>query len=642
MSKEIIIDCQHPEETRLAIVEDNELEDYQTEIKNKNSQKGNIYIGVITRVEPSLQAAFVDYGDEKFGFLPFNEIAVEYFKISETKKKELIKNEVDRIKNKRKNSSFSRDKKFSEETLEDGKKLEKLESEHLESGEEEETERPTYKKNENFSMGKRHGYKIEEVLEVGQKLVVQVVKDIRGGKGATITTYITIVGKLCIYTPYMNMATGVSKKIRDYDVRKELKDTLNLINKDLGGENSVIIRTASAYENPKDIIKDFESIKKVWKQILEIAAKDDKEPLLIYKEADIIKKVLRDIDAKKVTKITVEGMEGFEYTKQIAKLLSPELVAKISLFKQRGTSIFNHFQVEDKIEALHSPVVHLKSGGYLVIHPTEALISIDINSGKSNKEDNVENTALKNNIEAAIEITKQIRIRDLSGLIIVDFIDMENEENKASVEKTFREHMKKDLAKYQIGSISEFGLLEMSRQRLQASLIENVFSVCSHCLGTGYVRPVEMNALNILRSLYSEIEQLRAKNPNLEKIKLYTHSKEAMYLLNHKRKEFFDIEMSFNATIFIEADDELPYPFYKLEVNQKEEEMPKTVLLVEQEINKRENNVKKSFTNNRNDKRGNYYSKVNNNRKYRNNKYQRNYKGNAKKVKKGFFAKLFS
>ncbi len=638
MSKEIIIDCRHPEETRLAIIENNELEDYQTEIKQKNSQKGNIYIGIITRIEPSLQAAFVDYGDEKFGFLPFNEIAVKYFTISETKKKELIKNEIERVKNKRKNSSFNRGKKSSETALENNKELEKLESNDLEIPEGEETEKVANKKNANFSMGKRHGYKIEEVLEVGQKLVVQVVKDIRGNKGATITTYITIVGKLCIYTPYMNMATGVSKKIRDYDVRKELKDTLNLINKDLGGENSVIIRTASAHEDPKYIIKDFESIKKVWKQILEIAAKDDKEPLLIYKEADIIKKVLRDIDAKEVSKITVEGMEGFEYTKQIAKFLSPELVSKISLFKQRGTSIFNHFQVEDQIEALHSPVVHLKSGGYLVIHPTEALISIDINSGKSNKEGNVESTALKNNIEAAIEITKQVRIRDLSGLIIIDFIDMENEENKTAVEKTFREHMKKDLAKYQIGSISEFGLLEMSRQRLQASLIENVFSVCSHCLGTGYVRPVEMNALNILRSLYSEIEQLRSKNPDLEKVNLYTHAKEAMYLLNYKRKEFFDIEMSFNISIFIEADEELPYPFYKLEINQKEEEMPKAVLLVEQEINKREHRTKNNF-HPREERKGNYYSKGN--RRY-SNKYHRKYRGNQKKTKKGFFAKLFS
>ncbi len=637
MSKEMIIDCRHPEETRLAIIENNELEDYQTEIKNKNSQKGNIYIGIITRVEPSLQAAFVDYGDEKFGFLPFNEIAVEYFQIPEAKKKELIKNEVDRVKNKRK-SSANRDKKYSENSLENGKELESIESEELETPEEEENGKVANKRNANFSMGKRHGYKIEEVLEVGQKLVVQVVKDIRGNKGATITTYITIVGKLCIYTPYMNMATGVSKKIRDYDIRKELKDTLNLINKDLGGENSVIIRTASAHEDPKDIIKDFESIKKVWKQILAIAAKDDKEPLLIYKEADIIKKVLRDINAKEISKITIEGMEGFEYTKQIAKLLSPELVSKISLFKQRGTSIFNHFQVEDQIEALHTPVVHLKSGGYLVIHPTEALISIDINSGKSNKEGNVENTAFKNNIEAAIEITRQIRIRDLSGLIIVDFIDMEDEENKATVEKTFRDHMKKDLAKYQIGSISEFGLLEMSRQRLQASLIENVFSVCGHCLGTGYVRPVEMNALNILRSLYSEIEQLRTKNPHLEKVNLYTHSKEAMYLLNHKRKEFFDIEMSFNISIFIEADDELPYPFYKLEVNQKEEEMPKTVLLVEQEINKREHRIKNTVLN-KNDRKNNYYAKGN--RRYHN-KYHKNYRGNQKKPKKGFFAKLFS
>ena len=474
MEKNLYIDASHPNETRVVLKSNGNIEDYEYESLNSTLIKNNIYLGKVSRVEPSLQAAFIDFGRERHGFLSFNDIQSDYYKIPQS--------DLDKIK--------IEEEKAREELIKQSEKEEKnlIENDPVEKNLDQNS------KNEKNFIERRHPikrYKIQEVIKPNQVILVQVLKDERGLKGAALSTFISIAGKYIVLMPNTPKGGGISRKIFNPADRKKIRTILNqiIIPKEMG----IIVRTAGSNKSKNEIDRDLQSLIKVWEAIKETAM-NSIAPSLIHKESEIIKRTIRDIYDDETKNIVIEGNEGYQKAKNFMKLIMPAHVKKIKKYRDK-VPLFVKEKIEIKLNEIFETHVKLNSGGYLVINPTEALVSIDVNSGKSIKQKNVESTALDTNLEAAEEIARQIKIRDLSGLIIIDFIDMMNFGNRRIVERKLKEKCRNDRARIQIGRISNFGLLEMSRQRLRESSIKWQISLSNETYTLKLIKMMEIGAI---------------------------------------------------------------------------------------------------------------------------------------------------
>ncbi|UQY80411.1 Ribonuclease E [Candidatus Hepatincola sp. Av] len=587
-NKKILIDASQVEETRVAVLNNNNnLDDYEFEVATTKELKGNIYFGRITKVEASLQAAFVDYGGKKQGFLPFSEIALVHFNLPKNKLDELYKKQAEY-----KASSRQRNE-LTETTNEVNGNLDEQNSKEFNNGNEsdalKELKSNTFAnepeivepiESESTSYGTRFEYSIKDVIKPDQLVIVQVVKEERGNKGASLTTYLSIPGRYCVLMPNTPFSAGISKKITNISERQRLRDLLESFN--LDENTNLIIRTAAIDRPDEEIMQDYKYITTVWNMIQQ-QVKTMKNPGIVFEEGILIKRVIRDLYSGEIEEILVEGKKAFHMAQEFAKLIAPDIAKKIRLFHHPKLSLFKFHRIEDQVKDIYSPAVFLKSGGYIVINTTEALVSIDVNSGKTKGKRNIEETAFNTNLEAANVICKQLKLRDIGGIIVIDFIDMENLKNRAIIEKEVKDLLKEDKAKIHIGKISNFGLLEISRQRIKASLVERFFKVCNKCQGVGFVKPLELNALQILRNLESDIENKKIRISS-EKTKISMPTNEAFYLLNNKRKELNKWENAYKTTIRIECDDSVPYPFYTVEPDDTGIEEVEAVLLLQKEI----------------------------------------------------------
>jgi len=510
MPKNLFIDASHPNQTRVVLKSESEIEDYEYEGKNNNLIKNNIYLGKVSRIEPSLQAAFVDFGRERHGFLSFNDIQSDYYQIPQSDL-ELIKKEEEenRIELQKKSEIEEKDleeKDLEEKILEPDNKIE-IADEGIQSN-----EKNTDVKNNKISLRKKR-YKIQEVIKPNQVILVQVLKDERGLKGAALTTFISIAGKYTVLMPNTPKGGGISRKIFNPIDRKKIRQILNLV--EIPKEMGLIVRTAGSNKTKNDIENDLQNSINAWEEIKN-KAMESLAPSLIFEESDIIKRSLRDMVDDDLQSIYVEGNDGYQKAKLYIKQLMPKQIKKVKKYRDKVPLFFKN-NIEGKLYEIYKSEVKLKSGGYLVINPTEALISIDVNSGKSIKQKNVESTALDTNLEAAEEIARQIKIRDLSGLIIIDFIDMHNFSNRRQVERKLKEKCRKDRARIQIGRITHFGLLEMSRQRLRESNVKWTISLTNESqalkiLKLAEIKSLENKAKEILVSLNRKIIDYLSKN----------------------------------------------------------------------------------------------------------------------------------
>ena len=570
MEKNLYIDASHPDETRIVLKSENAIEEYEYEDKNKLNSKNNIYLGTISRVEPSLQAAFVDFGRTKHGFLAFNDIQSDYYQIP-TEDKEKLKHAEEKIREDLKNSNVetSNNLESNGETLNNSENNELAENKNLEnnapssSDENNNGSKPVEindsKINDKISKNKyreklknTYGvkrYRIQEVIKPGQVILIQVLKDERGQKGAALTTFISLAGKYMVLMPNTAKGGGISRKIFNSTDREKIKKILNEI--EVPKSMGVIVRTAGSNKSKNEIEKDFQNTLVTWEQIKNKAVESN-APSLIYEEGDIIKRALRDIYDNETKNIYVDGNEGYQKAKVFMKELVPKNVKFIK--KYRGKiPLFHEVGIEKELNNVFEPTVKLKSGGYLVINPTEALVAIDINSGQSTKAINIEKTALNTNIEAAEEIAKQIKIRDLSGLIVIDFIDMLNFYNRRTVEKKMRESIRKDRARIQVGKISNFGLLEMTRQRLRESNIKWETNLSIESFALKIIKKVEMLAFT------NKIKFINVFIP--EKIQLYINT------FLKKEIDYFQKKYSFKITLLTNS--KLIIPEYKIELLNK-------------------------------------------------------------------------
>ena len=477
MEKNLYIDASHPDETRVVLKENGNIEDYEYETTKSNLIKNNIYLGKVSRIEPSLQAAFVDFGRERHGFLSFNDIQSDYYQLPSSDLNK-IKLEEERHREELAKKSVNNDVSFKEndEKLIDDKKIE-----NGSQASEEELKKKIPSKR----------YKIQEVIKPNQVILVQVLKDERGLKGAALSTFISIAGKYIVLMPNTPKGGGISRKIFNSGDRKKIRTILNEIS--IPKEMGLIVRTAGSNKTKRDIEYDLSSLIETWDKIKENAM-NSMAPALIHQESDIIKRTLRDIYDDETKNIIIEGNTGYQKAKNFMKLLMPNNLKKIKKYRDKQP-LFIKEKIEEKLNEIYDTTVKLNSGGYLVINPTEALVSIDINSGKSIRQKNVESTALDTNLEAAEEIARQIKIRDLSGLIIIDFIDMMNFSNRRHVERRLKERCRKDRARVQIGRISSFGLLEMSRQRLRESSVQWNISLTNSSFAQKIIKLIEVNAI---------------------------------------------------------------------------------------------------------------------------------------------------
>ena len=547
MAKKLLIDAKQPEETRVVLLNGNRIEDFDQETTTKLQNKGNIYLARVTRVEPSLQAAFVEYGGTRHGFLAFSEIHPDYYRIPVEDRKALTEemlNAEDTSLDEVSNSQIDKDSEHTNDleiNIDNSSELlvvdEKKEKPEIISGEDEASPVNQTK------IFKR--YKIQEVISKRQILLVQVAKEERGNKGAALTTYISLAGRYCVLMPNTIRGGGVSRKISKIEDRKRLKSIIEEIEMPAG--MAVIIRTAGSDRTKAELKKDFYYLQNLWDTIREKTVKST-APILINEEGNLIKRTIRDLYNSDVSEILVSGETAFNTAKNYIKEMVPSQIKRVKNFKDTKNSIFQKYNVEKQLDSMYLPSVKLKSGGYIVINQTEALVAIDVNSGRSTKERNIEETALKTNLEAAEEVARQLKLRDLSGLIVIDFIDMEGYKNQHSVEKKLKEAMSSDRARIQIGRISHFGLLELSRQRLRPSVSENYFSTCGSCGGMGVIRSVESSALKVLR----KIEDTKIKNESLD---IFVPSKIGMYILNEKRKSIAEIEEKLNINLSFQFDD---------------------------------------------------------------------------------------
>lgn len=545
MANKMLIDATHPEETRVVVVRGSRVEEFDFEAANKKQLRGNIYLAKVTRVEPSLQAAFVDYGGNRHGFLAFSEIHPDYYQIPMADRQALLEEEArihsaeDREESRPRRSKAAAsngDDSVSDDAEGDEDQVESVGSE---DALEELPERRSAPKL------KRH-YKIQEVIKRRQVLLVQVVKEERGNKGAALTTYLSLAGRYSVLMPNTARGGGISRKITNPTDRKRLKKIAQELEVPEG--MGVIVRTAGAARTKAEIKRDFEYLLRLWENVRELTLKSV-APKLTYEEGSLIKRSIRDLYNKDIDEILVSGDDGYREAKDFMRMLMPSHAKNVQQYKE-PTPVFTRFGVESQLDAMFSPQVVLRSGGYIVINQTEALVSIDVNSGKSTREHNIEDTALQTNLEAAEEVSRQLRLRDLAGLIVIDFIDMEEKRNNRAVERKLKDCLKNDRARIQVGRISHFGLLEMSRQRIRTGVLESSMIVCPHCGGTGMVRSTESVALHVLRSL----EEALIKNVTHDLI-VRTRTAVALYILNQKRGHLADLERRFGLDITIFADD---------------------------------------------------------------------------------------
>ncbi|MBT5075007.1 MAG: ribonuclease E/G [Kordiimonadaceae bacterium] len=643
MSIRMLIDASHQEETRVAIVDGNRVEDFDYESSAKKQLKGSIYLAKVTRVEPSLQAAFVDYGGNRHGFLAFSEIHPDYYQIPVADREALIaqeaaanadlleaeeaaadaaaeKAEAKKVAKKpRGRGRKKKDPETSEENSEESD-AEKVETETAETEEvkteeaetEEAEEAPAKKKRKprtkaektkddpvieedaseedeaeveaedekdsddagngtsdedeeerlRIKMAKRlrYKYKIQEVIKKNQIILIQVVKEERGNKGAALTTYLSLPGRYCVLMPNTLHGGGVSRKIANVKDRKKLKNILSSLNMPKG--HACIIRTAGSDRTKPEISRDYDYLKRMWEAIREHTLKSI-APSQIYEEGNLIKRSIRDLYTKDISEILVEGEKGYNTAKNFMAMLMPNHAKKIHHYED-AIPLFQRYRVETHLDSMYSPTAQLKSGGYIVINPTEALVSIDVNSGRATKEHNIEETAIKTNLEAAEEVARQLKLRDMAGLVVIDFIDMEDNRNNRAVERKMKACLKSDRARIQVGRISSFGLMEMSRQRLRVGVLESSTTACPHCEGSGLLRSVESQSLHILRII--EEEGIRAKN---SKFTVYLPSSVAVYILNNKRNNLIDLEKRYDFSVSIAIDNDLTASAHRMEKSGK-------------------------------------------------------------------------
>jgi ribonuclease E len=609
MAKKMLIDATHAEETRVVVVDGNRVEEFDFESENRRQIAGNIYLAKVTRVEPSLQAAFVDYGGNRHGFLAFSEIHPDYYQIPVADRKALLEEEErlaeaeedeaeekPRARRSRSRSrSRSRAKKV--EAGQDAVETAELASaeipgmEVLDTEEEGEADAPQPDDGvaeegeakpyvaaehaaetdpevesvaeedvqEEIRQPRRvrpRRYKIQEVIKVRQIMLVQVVKEERGNKGAALTTYLSLPGRYCVLMPNTARGGGISRKITNAADRKRLKQIAAELDVPKGA--GLIIRTAGAKRTKAEIKRDYEYLKRLWEQIRELTLKS-RAPAKIYEEGDLIKRAIRDLYSREIEEVLVEGEKGYRTAKDFMKMIMPSHAKNVKLYDD-PMPLFARYGVESYLASMFNPVVQLPSGGYIVIGVTEALVAIDVNSGRATKKGSIEETALQTNLEAAEEIARQLRLRDLAGLIVIDFIDMEERKNNAAVEKRFKEKLKTDRARIQVGRISAFGLLEMSRQRLRPGMLEASTQPCPACHGTGLIRSDDSLALSILRQIEEEGVRRRSAEVLIKAPVAIVN-----YLVNNKREHIARIEERYGLAVRIEADPFLIPPEFSME-----------------------------------------------------------------------------
>ena len=613
MPKKMLIDATHAEETRVVVVDGNRVDEFDFEALNKRQLAGNIYLAKVTRVEPSLQAAFVDYGGNRHGFLAFSEIHPDYYQIPAADREELLREEAEYAKavaeeeerekdrEKEKPKSRSRRRRRKAEPASDGAAnsedaviTEEVSTEAAVDDEAQTTEEAPENAPQEDALAllvdtpetslaapedaemvsdsdeveiaevraprvrkpRMRRYKIQEVIKVRQILLIQVVKEERGNKGAAVSTYLSLAGRYCVLMPNTARGGGISRKIANAADRKKLKEISNSMPVPEGA--GLIIRTAGAQRTKAEIKRDYEYLRRQWENIRNLTLKST-APAPIYEEGSLIKRSIRDLYNKEIDEVIVDGERGYREAKDYMKMLMPSHAKNVKRYSD-PLPVFSRYNVENYLSAMFNPTVQLKSGGYIVIGITEALVAIDVNSGRATKEKSIEDTATKTNLEAASEVARQLRLRDLAGLIVIDFIDMEDRRNNIAVEKRMKEALKNDRARIQVGRISGFGLMEMSRQRLRPGMLEASTQPCPHCHGTGITRSNDSMSLAILR----ELEEEGAKNRSKE-VLVSAPVNVANYLLNAKREHVGMIESRFGLSVRVESDPALISPEYRIE-----------------------------------------------------------------------------
>ena len=543
MEKNLYIDASHPNETRIVLKSNSSIEEYEFEDKNNLNFKNNIYLGTISRVEPSLQAAFVNFGRERHGFLAFNDIQSDYYQVP-SEDKEKIKEAEEKIREDLKNKALNVTQDNNAPSQTESSSNDNISEDLMNKSDEnliiknEEVKKKEYRDEIKSSYGIKR-YKIQEVIKPGQVVLIQVIKEERGQKGAALTTFISLAGKYIVLMPNTPKGGGISRKIFNSSDRQKIRSILNEI--DIPKSMGVIVRTAGANKTKKEVEKDFQNTLKTWEEIKEKAL-DSNAPSLVYEEGDIIKRTLRDTYDNDTKNVYVEGNDAYQKAKKFMKELMPKCVKNIK--KYRGKiPLFHDANIEKELNNIYEPTVKLKSGGYIVINPTEALVSIDINSGQSTKQINIEKTALNTNLEAAEEIAHQIKLRDLSGLIVIDFIDMMNFYNRRTVEKKLRESIRKDRARIQVGRISNFGLLEMTRQRLRESSIRWETQLSLGSFSQKILKKIQHLAFT------DKVKVIRCHVP--EKVNLYIEKNLEEELKYFQKKYAFKIEIISNENFII-------------------------------------------------------------------------------------------
>ncbi|MGA0544220.1 Rne/Rng family ribonuclease [Brevundimonas sp. VNH65] len=521
MSKTMLIDAAHAEETRVAIVDGRQVEEFDFESKTKRQLRGNIYLAKVTRVEPSLQAAFVEYGGNRHGFLAFNEIHPDYYQIPVADREAIMAEADDEADEDDLGRESADDEADPEAKLADEERLKRR-------------------------LMRR--YKIQDVIKRRQILLVQVVKDERGAKGAALTTWLSLAGRYCVLMPNTGKGGGISRKITNSSDRRRLKSAVASFEVPKG--MGLIIRTAGAKRTKAEIRRDYEYLLRLWETIRETTLASH-APSVIYEEENLVRRAVRDMFDKDFDGIQVQGIEGFKQARDFMRVLMPSQSKKVHLY-QGARPLFAANGIEDVLTGIHQPVVTLKSGGYLVINQTEALVAIDVNSGKATKERNVEQTAFKTNCEAAVEAARQLRLRDLAGLIVIDFIDMDEPKNNRTVERILKDALSEDRARIQMGKISAFGLMEISRQRRRLGVLEGATEICPHCQGAGRIRSAESAALTVLRALDAEAGKNGAGS-----VILRVSTAVALYILNHKRAYLQSLLVQRGLNVVVQIDDSL-------------------------------------------------------------------------------------
>ncbi|WP_290482061.1 Rne/Rng family ribonuclease, partial [Hyphomonas sp. UBA3201] len=558
MSKLMLIDASHTEETRVAIVNNGQVDDFDFETTGNEQLRGNIYLAKVTRVEPSLQAAFVEYGGNRHGFLAFSEIHPDYYQLPAEDREALLKEAAEeaaaQIEDDDDEDGDAVDIDDEDDVDNDASDDDSDESEDStdnESGEAKAAAAPRRKKSSRASISKR--YKIQEVIRRRQVMLVQVVKEERGNKGAALTTYLSLAGRYSVLMPNTPRGGGISRKIVNGADRKRLKSIVSEL--DVPDGMGLIVRTAGAKRTKAEIKRDYEYLSKLWENIVEKTLTSE-APMLINAEGGLVHRAMRDMFDKDIEEVLVHGEEAYREAKDLAKLIMPSQSKKVQQWKEEDP-LFVAEAVEQQLDSIYSPTVQLKSGGYLVINQTEALVAIDVNSGKSTRERNIEQTAVRTNLEAAEEACRQMRLRDLAGLIVIDFIDMDENKNNRAVEKKLKDHLKVDRARVQHGRISQFGLMEISRQRRRQGVLQATSDPCEACNGTGRRRSIPSAALQLIRAI-----EARASMGGLKAISVKAPTDVALYLLNNKREALVEVEQVAGFAVSIHSsEDMLPGDF---------------------------------------------------------------------------------